>query len=108
MRRDVLTRLSHLAPGIVFYLLTPLAFEGYPGLVSIAVAAVALYAIVIVVLVIDSLLSAGMDVYETFDIADQIPIKGFVQVAKLVLYEAFDRNLIGDIERRVEVWRGGA
>jgi miniconductance mechanosensitive channel len=86
LRRDALTRLSRLAPAIVFYLLSPLALDGYPSLMSVAAAAVQLYAIVVVVLVLSALLSAAMDVYETFEIADQIPIKSFVQVARLLLY----------------------
>ncbi len=86
LKRDVLKRLAYLAPAAVVYLLAPLALSGHPELISVVNSAVEVYAIAVVVLAVDALLSAGHDIYDTLDVAKQIPIKGFVQVARLLLY----------------------
>ncbi len=88
LRHGVLTRLSHLAAAITFYLLMPLVFSGRPDWVAPVLAGAQIYALVMVILALGSMLDAGVDVYETFDIADRIPITGFVQVAKLLIYFA--------------------
>jgi miniconductance mechanosensitive channel len=86
LQRKVLNRISHLAPAIVIYLLTPLALQGYEGIASIISGAVLLYVIVVAVLIIDSLLNAGLDIYRTYEISKEIHIKGFIQIAKIVIY----------------------
>jgi len=42
--------------------------------------------IIIMMLVLDSLLNTVEDIYQTFRASKEIPIKGFIQVLKLVLY----------------------
>ena len=86
LRHNVLGRIARLAPALVFYTLVPLAFEGHDGLVSLVMTAIELYVIVVVVLAFDALLSAATDIYQTFEVATRVPIKGFVQVARLLLY----------------------
>ena len=86
LRHNVLGRIARLAPALVFYTLVPLAFEGHDGLVSLVMTAIELYVIVVVVLAFDALLSAATDIYQTFEVATRVPIKGFAQVARLLLY----------------------
>ena len=84
--RKVFSKLSHAAPALVLYLLIPLALDGYPRLTSLHMSAVLIYMILIGLLVVDSLLNAMHDIYVTYEISREIPIKSFVQVLKLVLY----------------------
>ena len=84
--RKVFSKLSHAAPALVLYLLIPLALDGYPRLISLHMSAVLIYMILIGLLVVDSLLNAMHDIYVTYEVSREIPIKSFVQVLKMVLY----------------------
>ncbi len=86
VQRRVFTKLSHLAPALVLYTLMPLALEGYDLITSLHISAALLYIILVGVLVIDSFLNAAHDIYGTFEISREVPIKGFLQVLKILLY----------------------
>lgn len=86
VERNVFSRLSHLAPALVIYWLTPLDFPSYPTLIGVTQRLVAIYMIIVGLLAIDALLNAASDIYNTYDASKHIPLKGFVQVVKVVLY----------------------
>jgi len=86
VERRVFSKLSHLAPALVLYTGMPLALEGYGLLTSLHSSAALIYMILVAVLVVDSLLNAVHDIYGTFEISREVPIKSFLQVLKLVLY----------------------
>lgn len=82
----VFSRLSHLAPGLVIYTLGPAMFDSVPMLAEAVRVLSLLYVTVMVVLLLDALLSAGLAIYRTYPISKTFPITSFVQIAKLVLY----------------------
>ena len=82
--RRVLGRLAHLAPAMVIGWAAPLLFEGYPRLLSVTGKGVSVYMAVVSVAVVYALLNAVGDIYGGFERSKQIPIKGFLQVAKVV------------------------
>ncbi len=86
LRQRTLNRIAHLAPAIVIYVLTPIALQGLDSAISIIRGALLIYMIIILVLVLDSLLNTVEDVYQNFRASKEIPIKGFIQILKLVLY----------------------
>ena len=86
LEKKVLNQLAHLAPAMVIYVMAPLALEGYDNAIIAISKAVQIYMILVGILVIDAFLNAALDIYRTFDIAREIPIKGFIQVAKIVIY----------------------
>ncbi len=86
MERKVLSRLAHFAPAVVVYLLAPVALEGYESLITLMSNIIFIYMIFLGMLFIDSLLNALVDIYRTFDASRNIPIKSFVQIAKLVVF----------------------
>lgn len=86
VRQRTLSRLAHLAPALVIYILTPIALEGFDWLINFIRGALQVYMIIIMVLVIDSLLNTVEDVYQNFRASKEIPIKGFIQVLKMLLY----------------------
>jgi miniconductance mechanosensitive channel len=86
LRQRTLDRLAHLAPALVIYVLTPMALEGFDSASAIIRGGLLIYMIIIVMLVFDSLLNTIEDIYQTFRASKQIPIKGFIQVLKLVVY----------------------
>ena len=86
LEKKVLNQLAHLAPAMVIYVMAPLALEGYERAIIVVTNAVQIYMILVGVLVINAFLNAVLDIYRTFDVAREIPIKGFIQVAKIVIY----------------------
>jgi len=94
--RNVFGRLSHIAPALVIYILTPVvlvsASEGSSAseltetLIDYVRRASMIYMLIVAVLAIDSFFNAVIDIYRTFDISKHIPIKSFIQVAKIALY----------------------
>lgn len=86
LRQRTLSRLAHLAPALVFYVFIPAALEGLDFATNFIRSALQIYMIVILMLVLDSLLNTVEDIYQNFRASREIPIKGFIQVLKLLLY----------------------
>lgn len=86
VERKVFDKLSHLAPVFVIYLMTPFALEGYDNLIGFITKAALALTIVIGILVVDSILNAVNDIYLTFEVSREVPIKGFIQIVKIVIY----------------------
>lgn len=92
--KNVFTLLSHIVPALIIYFMVPLAFlKGgkYPFDVNNAIDFVQsmtyIYMIIVILLVINSFLSAGNLVYDK--IAEkkgiEISIKGYIQVVKIII-----------------------
>jgi len=86
LRQRTLKRLANLAPALVIYVLTPVALEGHDSVIAIIKGALHIYMLVVLMLVLDSLLNTAEYIYQGFRASREIPIKGFIQVLKLVLY----------------------
>ncbi len=86
LERKVFDKLSRFAPALVIYLLTPLALRGFESISAFITGAAMIYMIVIALVVIDSLLNAVLEIYRTFEASKEIPIKGFLQVVKIIVF----------------------
>ncbi|MFO8054053.1 MAG: mechanosensitive ion channel [Bacteroidales bacterium] len=84
--RRVFHRLTHLLPAIVLYFLLPSALRDMPTLLNILQAGVKIYMAVVVLLSLDALLNAFNDIYQTYEISKTKPVKGYIQVVKILLY----------------------
>jgi miniconductance mechanosensitive channel len=82
----VFTKLSHLAPAILIYHLLPDIWASQPEVAEFIISMTKIYFVIIGLLVIDSVLNAFHDIYQTFSWSRQVPIKSFLQVTKLVVY----------------------
>jgi len=82
VERKVFTRLSHLAPALVIYFSAPL----FSSIESILLRFSMIYMIVVGVLVINSFLDSVVDIYRSFEISKQRPIKGYIQIIKIILF----------------------
>jgi len=107
---DILTQekffknLAYLVPSYIIYLFTPAVLNPYPDAVSVIQSIMSIYMIAVVLLVINSFLNALAIIYQDFQVAKTRPIKGYVQVAKIIIYligaivilsTLFDRNPLG-------------
>jgi miniconductance mechanosensitive channel len=88
LRHRVFFWFAHLVPGVTLYLLAPVLLQGSDQLIAAARGGAQIYIIVVALLTFDSLLNAALEIYGTFPVSRQVPLKSFVQVAKIVLYLA--------------------
>lgn len=82
LQRKVFTRLSHMAPALVIYFSAPL----FPPIQDYLQRFSMVYMTLVGLLVFNSFLNAVVDIYRTFEASKQRPIKGFVQVAKIIVF----------------------
>jgi miniconductance mechanosensitive channel len=85
LKNKVFKKLSHIAPAMVIYLLIPLAFPDSTFFVSLVKDGTIIYMIIITLMVLDSFLNTCHDIYQTFEVSKEIPIKGIVQAIKIIL-----------------------
>lgn len=86
VEKKVFNRLSHLAPALVLYYTTPFVFDVLPAVVPFLQAAIRIYMIIMVLLVVDSFINALGEIYLTLPISKNRPITGYIQVAKIIVY----------------------
>ncbi|WP_077212292.1 mechanosensitive ion channel family protein [Bacillus dakarensis] len=82
LERRVFHRLSHIVPAIIIYYFAP-TFSDYQHLIEKGAIA---YIIIVGALVVNNFLNALNDVYQTFEISKIKPIKGYIQVVKIVVF----------------------
>lgn len=86
LRKKAFNRLAHLAPAIVIYLFIPIPLAGYEWAISLISGVILIYMIAMGILVLDAFLNAFLAIYKTYEISNKIPIKGFIQVFKIIIY----------------------
>jgi miniconductance mechanosensitive channel len=86
VERHVFDRLSYLVPSYLLYWLLPYALSSYPEIANLLLLAIEVYSIVIIMLVIVAFLDSILKIYTQYDIAKAKPIKGYIQVGKILVY----------------------
>lgn len=96
LKRKVFTRLSHFAPALIIYG-TAYLFETAQGFIErLAI----IYMIFAGILVINAFLNAVVDIYRTFEISKQRPIKGYVQIAQIIIFVSLGIIVISTLMNR--------
>jgi len=85
-KHKVFNRLSHFAPAVIILLTNPAIFEDYPTWETVITEGTHIYMLIVSLLFLDALINALHSIYLTFPIATTRPIKGYVQLLKIVLY----------------------
>jgi miniconductance mechanosensitive channel len=78
--------LSFLIPSYIIYVFTPLILSPYPNTVSGIVTAIGIYMVVVVLMAINAFLNTIGDIYKDFKMAKSKPIKGYLQVIKIIVF----------------------
>lgn len=86
LRNNVFRNLTLLVPVIILNAAIPTVFNGDVKSAAIAQTIISIFLICGVVLCVDALLNALLEIYRTFPTSEEIPLTGFVQVVKIVLY----------------------
>lgn len=84
--RGVLNRLSNIAPAIVIYLMVAIIFPDIEVVVLALRRVVVAYMIFVAMRVLDSVLEATNDIYRTYEMSKRRPIKGYIQLVKILVY----------------------
>ena len=93
----VFTLLSHLVPAVIIYKSAPIVFVDTLGGGRFMEVASVIYMIVVGVLVINAFLSSVIDIYRTYGFSRRMPIRGFVQVVKIIVFIAGGIIILGFI-----------
>lgn len=80
--RKVFLRFSHLAPILVIYLCA----GALPPIKEQIHAVSILYIYLVVVMIINGFLKAVMDIYNTYELSRERPIKGLIQVIQIIVF----------------------
>jgi miniconductance mechanosensitive channel len=80
LERNVFQKLSHIVPAIIIYHFS----STFPGSQDLIIKGAVAYFIIVGLMVINSLLTAINDIYQTFEISKIKPIKGYIQVLKII------------------------
>lgn len=86
IERKVFNRLAYLVPAYLLYVLIPYAIESYPEISNFLLQAIKVYSIVIIMLVGVAFLDSIFHIYSHYDISKAKPIKGYIQVGKILIY----------------------
>ncbi len=84
--RGVLKRLTRIAPAVVIYLFVPQLAPELPWLTELLRRVSVAYMVGVSVLVFDAVLEATNDIYQGFASARRRPIKGYLQLVKILAY----------------------
>ena len=83
LERQVFQKLSHIVPALIIYFFSNVFSEP----LSIVIQRLCvIYFILVGILVIDVLLNCLDDIYRTYEISKTRPIKGYIQVVKIIVY----------------------
>jgi miniconductance mechanosensitive channel len=93
LERKVFSRLANIVPGIIIYFFAP-AFKNIESLVQ---RSAAVYILIVLLFVANSLLDAIDEIYRTHPISKVRPIKGLLQVVKIILYIIIGIVIIGTL-----------
>jgi miniconductance mechanosensitive channel len=79
-------KIALLAPAVVIYIITPVVLADSRQLIEFIQNALIVYIVIVGILIVNAFLNAVHDIYMSYPVSRQIPIKSFIQVAKLGLY----------------------
>lgn len=86
LEKNVFNRLAHLIPALIAHSLIGFVLKDFPQALNFARAFINIYMIIMVLLSFDSFLNSLHQIYQTLKISKDRPIKGYIQVVKIIVY----------------------
>jgi len=86
VKNHVFRRLANLIPAGILLAFIPQIFAELPGWANFVSGAVHIFIIFIILATIDALLNSFAEIYQDFEVAKTKPIKGYIQIVKIILY----------------------
>ena len=91
--RKVFSRITNLIPPLIIFFFSPV----FGNLQSFVEKATSTYIYIIIVLVFDAALNALNDIYRTYDVSKEKPIKSYLQVLKIVIFSFMSIIIISNL-----------
>ena len=82
MERKVFSRLANIVPAIIIYFFATVFTSAKDAIQRLVMIGIYL----IIMLVIDALLNSADDIYRFYEVSKNKPIKGYLQVVKIIIY----------------------
>jgi len=82
----VFTRLCLIVPALVIHIFLTSVISDYPRAIHFIEVVLGIYSAAILILVINSFLNSVYHIYGDFEVANSKPIKGYVQVGKIIVF----------------------
>jgi len=86
VEKKVFHRIARIVPYLIFFIVAPFAFYKYPEMAYVIQILSKSMMVFISARVLDSFLNASHSIYELNPDSKQKPIKGYIQVAKIIIY----------------------
>lgn len=84
LERKVFSKISHFAPALIIYSSASyIDHESWSRFVEIGAY---VYMVVLAIMLLDTFLNAGNDIYNTMPVSRTRPIKGYIQIVKIFFY----------------------
>lgn len=97
IKHNFFKKISYLVPSLILYYFSESALMVFPNFIGVFNAIIEIFFVIIAILVIDSLLSTLNDFYERYDFAKDNPIRGLVQIIKIIIYVIGLLIIIGNL-----------
>lgn len=86
IKNKVISRASYLVPSYVISTFAPNALPGFPKAFDFVQDSIEVYVIFVVMLILSGVISSIHDIYNTFEVSKSKPIKGLMQVIKIIMF----------------------
>jgi len=100
VKNNVFIRLSHLAPALIIWSMAGWALADYPGGMNILQKLSYVYMLCIGAIVINSIIESFHQIYLLSPISTHKPIKGYIQLVKIVVIIIFSLIIISVVFRK--------
>ncbi|GIQ70790.1 mechanosensitive ion channel family protein [Xylanibacillus composti] len=85
LERQVFQKLSHIVPAIIIYYAS-FIYADYPAASQLIEKGALVYMILMILSALNAFMNAVNDIYQTYEVSKEKPIKGYIQVAKIILF----------------------
>jgi len=86
LQKKVFHRLAHLLPALIIFYIIELAFGESEIFVNFIQSGILIYIIIFILLILNGFVDALYDLYNSLPISKNRPIKGYIQIIKIVFY----------------------
>jgi len=86
LKRKTHLHVARIIPALLVYMLAPASLHDFGLTLQIIQGALIIYIVLTAALAISSFFNAVEDIYKTFPVSKEIPVRGFVQVLQIVVY----------------------
>lgn len=98
LERKVFNKIAHFAPAVIIYFSASMI--DHQGLSSFIQNSAYVYMVILAIMLIDTFLNAGNDIYNTLPVSKSRPIKGYLQIVKIFFYAMGSISIIALLFRQ--------